>query len=146
MKSLISIVFMTILVVSFVVAGFVFVTNSIITSVQEVEAWLEEKRSIHRVVSAAKILPSPKRHDLAIEIMVWDTQKRLEWFENKSMLENPIKQEEIARHRKMLSQERAKAMAILDHSSDKEIIQIIKTKAKERGPIWRKDLLKKLDI
>ncbi|MFC1834294.1 hypothetical protein ACFL2Q_06110 [Thermodesulfobacteriota bacterium] len=145
MKTAISLIFMTIVAVSLVVAAFLFVKNFVMTGVQEVGEWLEERKSIHRVVVGAKRLSSHNLHNLAVEIRLWDTRRYLEWLETKSILANPRKQQEIDRCQQMLSEEWALAVTLLDGMSDEEIVEIVKNQAKVRAPGWRRELLTRLE-
>lgn len=144
MKILISEVFMAILMVALAVAGFLFVKNSVLQGVQEFGERLEERKSIRQVESGVKRLTSERLRSLAVEVMLWDTRRRMEWLQTKSMLKGAQKEREIELCRQRLSEESAHASALVNDMRDKEIVNMIRKEIRSRAVSWRLDLLKRL--
>jgi hypothetical protein len=144
MKILISEVFIALLAIALLIGGLALVKNSVIRNVTEVSEYLEDRKSVRQVVAEAKRLAPEGLRDLYIEILLWDTQRLMEWLETKSMLADQEKEAQIERCRSMLSEQHAQATDLVRNMRDEGIIELIKTETRKRDLGWRRDLLTRL--
>lgn len=144
MKTLISEMFILIAALSLLVAGALFLRNSVTEGVEAVVEYLEDRKSIRQVETEAKSLKSQRLRELVIEVLVWDTRRYMEWLQTGSMLKDAEKQKQIVRCRRQLPELEAEAANMVRNMTDAEILELIKTETGKRDTRWRRDLLARI--
>jgi hypothetical protein len=144
LKQFISEFFIGIAVLAIIAAGLGFGKSAVMTAVDEIESMLEE-RKVNKGVAAK--LAAKSGSDLrrtAVDVLLWDDRAKLDWLENKSILDDEQRARQIEDCRTETYQRGELLLADLSGMTDEQIVKMITSELEDRPLSRRRQILEAL--
>lgn len=145
MKTLISSLFIVIMIVVLITMGAQSLRDSLAAEIEEIGSVLEDRKLNKRIMSKVKRAPSRDLRSIVTDVLVMDVSLLKEWLETRSALPEDQRRRQICGCQETMVKQRHHYSTMFEGMSDKAILKLFKEHISEHDTAWRRRLLSRLE-